>query len=219
MRLTGLLTLRPRRERAAWVTTIGQAVGAFTATNIDGFLVLLLLVARASDRAGGLARVFLGQFLGFAGILVLSGLAALAVNGLPHEVRPWLGLPAIALGIRAALQLRRNEDDAPDAGPGVLSAATITFTKGGDNISVYVPIFAVVGLTGACTYVVLPGAARPDVRSRVVGRHQDGHRHRDAPASLRPRTVRSSRPAVRRTSTDAHRPTPCGCRWGDRCGP
>jgi len=138
------------------VTTIGQAVGAFIATNIDGFLVLLLLVARAAGRAGGVTRVFLGQFLGFAGILVLSGLAALMVSGLPHDVRPWLGLPAIALGIRAALQLRRGEDNpAPDAGPGVSSAATITFTKGGDNISVYVPIFAVVGLAGACAYVVI----------------------------------------------------------------
>ncbi|WP_211771071.1 cadmium resistance transporter [Kutzneria sp. CA-103260] len=136
---------------------MGQAVGAFIATNIDGFLVLLLLVARAAGRSGGVARVFLGQFLGFAGILVLSSLAALVVSGLPHDVRPWLGLPAIALGIRAALQLRRGEDDnpAPDTGPGVSSAATITFTKGGDNISVYVPMFAVVGLTGACAYMAI----------------------------------------------------------------
>ncbi|MFC0438266.1 cadmium resistance transporter [Kutzneria buriramensis] len=138
------------------MTTIGQAVGAFIATNIDGFLVLLLLVARAAGRAGGLAKVFFGQFLGFAGILVLSGVAALVISGLPDDVRPWLGLPAIALGIRAALQLRRGQGSpALAAGPSVLSAATITFTKGGDNISVYVPIFAVVGLTATCTYVVV----------------------------------------------------------------
>jgi cadmium resistance protein CadD (predicted permease) len=31
----------------------------------------------------------------------------------------------------------------------------VRFLKGGDNTSVYVPIFAVVGPTGACTYVVI----------------------------------------------------------------
>ena len=48
-------------------------------------------------------------------------------------------------------------DDTPaaDRGAGVLQVAAVTFANGGDNIGVYVPVFAVAGAGGMVGYVVV----------------------------------------------------------------
>jgi cadmium resistance protein CadD (predicted permease) len=65
---------------------------------------------------------------------------------LPEQVRPWLGVVPIVLGVRAFL--RRHDgagEESEVVGPGVLAVAGVTFANGGDNVGVYVPVFAASG--------------------------------------------------------------------------
>ncbi|MFI9384143.1 cadmium resistance transporter [Kutzneria sp. NPDC052558] len=131
---------------------LGSAIGTFAITNIDDLLVLAVFFGRV----GRWAPVALGQYLGFAGILAVSVLGALGVGLLPSSVIPYLGLLPLALGLHAAWQLFRSRDsDEPPDSAGVLQIAAVTFANGGDNIGVYVPVFAAAGFGGMVGYVAV----------------------------------------------------------------
>jgi cadmium resistance protein CadD (predicted permease) len=140
---------------------IGQAAGLFAVTNIDDIVVLALFFARGSGHKGAGRKIALGQFLGFAAILVVAGAAAFGATLLPEEAIPYLGLLPLALGIKAAAQAWRHRHD-PDgeqatagSGPKSLEVAAVTFANGGDNIGVYVPVFATAGVGGMSVYVIV----------------------------------------------------------------
>lgn len=137
---------------------VGRAVGMFAVTNVDDLLVLALFFGRAR----GVARIVVGQYLGFAGILVVSVVGALGATLLPEQVRPLLGLVPIALGVKAFLRRHDGADaegESAGAGPGVLAVAGVTFANGGDNIGVYVPVFSASGQLSvyAVVFLVLVG--------------------------------------------------------------
>lgn len=149
---------------------LGQAVGMFAVTNIDDILILALFFGQAAGegRAGAM-RVAVGQYLGFAAILAASIVGALGAGLLPERAIPYLGLLPLLLGLRAAWRTwrdRRNGEDATDepataGGPSILQVAAVTLANGGDNIGVYVPVFAVAGASGMVVYasVFLIGVA------------------------------------------------------------
>ncbi|WP_305788282.1 cadmium resistance transporter [Symbioplanes lichenis] len=136
---------------------IGQAVGLFAVTNVDDILILALFFARG----GSVRRVLLGQYLGFAGILAVAVAAAFGATLLPAAAVPYLGLLPIALGVKAAIQAwrsRHDQDQEPEGtstGPRALEVAAVTFANGGDNIGVYVPVFAGAGAGGMSVYVIV----------------------------------------------------------------
>ena len=110
----------------------------------------------------------LGQYLGFMAILTAAVLGALGAGLLPEPANLYLGLLPLLLGLRAAWRARRqrHHDDDPDGpsaagGPGILQVAAVTLANGGDNIGVYVPVFAVAGTGGMIVYasVFLIGVA------------------------------------------------------------
>ncbi|MBB4909083.1 cadmium resistance transporter [Actinophytocola algeriensis] len=133
---------------------VGQAVGMFAVTNVDDLVLLALFFAR-----GVALRVVVGQYLGFGVLLAVSVVGALGASLLPESLLPWLGLVPLLLGLRAAWQVwrARRDGDEPDPvpGPSVLAVATVTIANGGDNIGVYVPVFAVAGTAGLVAYVVV----------------------------------------------------------------
>ncbi|PPK71034.1 cadmium resistance transporter [Actinokineospora auranticolor] len=146
---------------------LGKAAGMFVVTNVDDLLLLALYFGRAGgDRAAGW-RVVVGQFLGMGAILAVSIVGALGAGLLPESVFPVLGLLPLMIGGRAAWQLWCDrgrphvEEEEPDRGAGALAVAAVTFANGGDNISVYVPVFAVTGIGGMAGYsaVFLAGTA------------------------------------------------------------
>ncbi len=96
-------------------------------------------------------HVVVGQYLGFAALVALSILGSLGVLIVPEEWIGSLGLVPIFLGIRALMQLRGDAEDEeerkPIEGSGIWGVATVTFANGGDNIGIYVPLFASVGYT------------------------------------------------------------------------
>ena len=140
---------------------VGEAAALFAVTNVDDLLVLALFFGQAAGRPHPTRTIMLGQYLGFAGILAVAVAAALGASLLPERAVPYLGLLPLALGIRAAVQAWRHRRDAAEeaeAGPGgprAVEVAAVTFANGGDNIGVYVPVFATAGPGGTVTFAAV----------------------------------------------------------------
>jgi cadmium resistance protein CadD (predicted permease) len=142
---------------------VGQAVGLFAVTNIDDILILSLFFAQGAGQRDATSRIVLGQYLGFAAILAVAVAAAFGATFLPESAIPYLGLLPLALGLKAAWQAWRNhgngdEGDGSDThqgGPSPWEVAAVTFANGGDNIGVYVPVFATAGVGGMSVYAIL----------------------------------------------------------------
>ena len=146
-----------------------QAIGLFLVTNIDDIIVLSLFFARGAGQRGTTAKIVLGQYLGFSGILLASLAVTLGAGlFLPVDAIPYFGLIPLLLGLHAAWQVWRNGDDEDEAMEGrVISAwvscrwsryrpvPAVTFANGGDNIGVYVPVFLSVGTGALVAYCVV----------------------------------------------------------------
>jgi cadmium resistance protein CadD (predicted permease) len=170
---------------------VAEAVGLFAVTNVDDVLVLSLFFGRNAGQDGAAKRIVAGQYLGFAALLVITVAAAFGATFLPKSAIPYLGVLPLALGLRAAWQAWRDhrhgdsggqQGENGQTGPKTLQVAAVTFGNGGDNIGVYLPVFAKTGATGIAVYVavflVLVGvwcaagryfATRPAV-AKVLGR-------------------------------------------------
>ena len=138
------------------------AVGLFIATNIDDIIVLSLFFARGAGQRGTTARILIGQYLGFIGILGAAVLISLGAGAfLPPEVIPYFGLIPLALGLWAAWQGWRGDEDDDDESRfegkkvAAWTVAGVTFANGGDNIGVYVPVFLSVGPGAVVAYCVV----------------------------------------------------------------
>ncbi|MER7576776.1 cadmium resistance transporter [Streptomyces sp. NPDC126514] len=138
---------------------IGPAAGLFAVTNIDDILILSLFFAQGAGHPGSTRRIVLGQYLGFTAILAVAVAAAFGATFLPEAAVPYLGLLPLALGLKAAWQAwtgHRDEDEEEEqtrrGGPRPLEVAAVTFANGGDNIGVYVPVFATAGIGGMTVY-------------------------------------------------------------------
>lgn len=143
---------------------IGQAAGLFAVTNIDDIVVLALFFAQGAGHRGSTRRIVLGQYLGFAAILAVAVAAAFGATFLPESAIPYLGLLPLALGLKAAWQAWKDhregngdeeEPRSSEGGPSPLEVAAVTFANGGDNIGVYLPVFATAGLGGMAAYAVV----------------------------------------------------------------
>jgi cadmium resistance protein CadD (predicted permease) len=132
---------------------LGTAFIVFVATNVDDILLLAALFGGAlAARA-----VVAGQFVGMAVLTAVSVGAAYAATTVPAHWIDWLGLLPIALGLWLLFELWRergkggsdhDEDVATEnrfaarLHSQVLGVAAITIANGGDNLGVYIPLFA-----------------------------------------------------------------------------
>ena len=133
----------------AWLSLIALGVTAFAATNLDDALVLLLFFG---DRRYRARHVFIGQAVGLGLLVAVSLVVALAAVALPARAVGLLGLLPIAIGGKQLLDRRRDRGAVPAAGEGpppraagwrqAATVAGVTLANGGDNIGVYVPLFA-----------------------------------------------------------------------------
>jgi cadmium resistance protein CadD (predicted permease) len=118
----------------------------FAATNVDDIVVLTVL--SISSRATGQPRpwqIWAGQY---AGLAVLVGASLAAAVGLALVPLDWLwllGLVPLALGLyklAAAIRAHRfGEQGSPAAVTGLTGVIGLTIANGGDNLSVYIPVF------------------------------------------------------------------------------
>ena len=142
---------------------IGQAAGLFAVTNVDDILILALFFAQGAGHHRSVVRITLGQYLGFTAILAVAVAAAFGATLLPESAVPYLGLLPLALGLKAAWQAWKDHRDGENeheketkaGGPGAFEVAAVTLANGGDNIGVYVPVFATAGAAAMSVYTVV----------------------------------------------------------------
>lgn len=128
---------------------IGLAITLFVSTDIDDLFVLLAFFA---DRRFKPSQIILGQCLGIL-ILGLTSIGlALAAQTIPPAWIGLLGLLPIALGLKKFYELfsgAEGEDPEEEIEEGwfkksgkVIAVMGVTVANGGDNLAVYIPLFA-----------------------------------------------------------------------------
>ncbi len=140
-------------------TTLAEGILAFIATHIDDFFVLVVLFAQVQIQPAWKGwQVWLGGYLGLAGLSLISLLGYLGGLVLPPPAIGLLGLIPLAVGGRklwppeSAETLSQELEELQDRLPPkprllflpwpALMSMLLTFANGGDNISLYIPLFA-----------------------------------------------------------------------------
>ncbi len=144
------------------VLEIGIAVTLFVGTNIDDIFVLL---AFYSDSRFKPKEIVLGQYLGIFALAFASVALSLGAKQLPHAYIGLLGLVPLGLGLKKLGDFFRcpgNEQSEDVIAKGsfqkstkVLTVVGITMANGGDNVGVYVPIFATKHLWVLSVYLLI----------------------------------------------------------------
>ena len=124
-------------------------VGLFATTNIDDIFLTMAFFADSRLRR---SAIVIGKFIGIGSLTLLSAIVAAGSLVVSPEWIALLGVVPLGLGLhalwsnrRAALVLDDGDgvDQAPTAFLGQVAAvAGITAANGGDNLGVYVPVFA-----------------------------------------------------------------------------
>lgn len=139
------------------IGAINSAIAAFVATNIDDLLILAVFFTQVNARFSKRQIIF-GQYLGFTALILVSLPGFFGGLIVPRPLIQLLGIIPITIGI---IQLIKRDTDpevqlvddseAPLPGgllfesfinPQTYSVAAVTFANGGDNIGIYLPLFA-----------------------------------------------------------------------------
>jgi cadmium resistance protein CadD (predicted permease) len=142
-------------------TTIVEGIVAFSVTNIDDIVILMLFFSQLNNQFRR-RHIFVGQYLGFFAIIIASLPGFFGSLIIPRAWIGLLGILPIAIGIK---QLLNRETENPEIqtvntslkassnntilnfilsilSPQTYKVAAVTFANGGDNISIYIPLFA-----------------------------------------------------------------------------
>lgn len=135
------------------LTALIKGVTAFTATNLDDIIILMLFFSQV----GVVLRrrhVVVGQYLGFTALVLMSLPGFFGSLLFP---RPWIGLLGILPIVIGLSQFFCSDEDGEDApavveqtgsqsltwfSPQATSVAAVTLANGGDNVGIYMPLFA-----------------------------------------------------------------------------
>ena len=129
------------------LVTIG--VAAFVATNIDDIFVLMMFFSSLTFQV---RQVVLGQFIGIGLLIAISALGSLISLVVPTYIIGLMGIIPIVIGIKNLVEIRKKDKSLSRQAVqnkkknrsyfSFLSVAAVTFSNGGDNIGVYVPLFS-----------------------------------------------------------------------------
>lgn len=136
------------------LTAISTGMTAFTATNLDDILILLLFFSQVNAVFRRRHIVF-GQYLGFTALVFASLPGFFGRLIFPPDWIGMLGLLPIAIGLSRLLNPETDDSEAEAQleqseksffssflSPQTYSVAAVTVANGGDNIGIYVPLFA-----------------------------------------------------------------------------
>ncbi len=141
-----------------FAAAIVTGISAFVATNLDDIVILMFLFSQVN--AGlRIRHIVMGQYLGFLVILLASLPGFLGGLIIPKTWIGLLGFLPIAIGISQLLERGDNDTTIQTVSteakksfllmnighllpPETNRIAAITFANGGDNIAIYVPLFA-----------------------------------------------------------------------------
>ena len=156
------------------VSDLGIGIVAFAFTNLDD---IFLLAAFFADPRLRRRSIVVGQYLGIGALVLVSALAALLALAIPEGWVALLGVVPLLLGLQKLLALRTDTVGGEDDGKEhrmqdqehnaerrlrsqVRAVASVTIANGGDNIAVYIPLFATAFeaiTTYALTFAVMTG--------------------------------------------------------------
>ena len=135
-------------------TAIITGVTAFSATNIDDLVILMLFFSQV-DATFRYRHVVIGQYLGFSALVIASLPGFFGSLIVPHDWIKLLGFMPIVIGFSRLL----NQGDSSSAvsseigqskqpkissflSPQTYNVAAVAFVNGSDNVGIYVPLFA-----------------------------------------------------------------------------
>ncbi|MDB9458159.1 cadmium resistance transporter [Dolichospermum circinale] len=142
-----------------------EGIIAFTVTNIDDMMILLLLFSQI-DSSFRKRHIFIGQYLGFFAIIMLSLPGFFGGLFIQREWLGLLGIIPIVLGMKQLINQQTESTESTEVQtvnpdfprllhpnptwsfflsifhPNTYQVAAITIANSGDNISVYIPLFA-----------------------------------------------------------------------------
>jgi cadmium resistance protein CadD (predicted permease) len=139
-----------------WLLTLGiTGVMSFVATNLDDMILLMLFFSQV-NRDFRSPQIIVGQYLGFTLILILSSIGLLFGFFVSQQWLGLLGFVPLIIGLQQLFDRGENEiqevtlDLTPAEGrslffrlpPRTYHVAAVTVANGGDNIGIYVSIFA-----------------------------------------------------------------------------
>lgn len=145
------------------LSLVGVGVVVFASTNLDN---LFLLLAFFADRHMRARNIIAGQYAGAAFLVFVSTIVALTAVIVPQGWMALLGVFPLGLGLRKLREHWRGiqTDEEQEAAEALhmaetrshsqaLAVTSVTIANGGDNLSVYIPLFA--GNPGAIpTYAI-----------------------------------------------------------------
>jgi cadmium resistance transport/sequestration family protein len=155
------------------ITNILQGVAAFIATNLDDVVVLIVFFTQM-EQTERPRHIVIGQYVGFCLLLLLSLPGYFGGTLLPPHWIGLLGLVPLAIGLKLLFTNNQDNDESVQmvsnpllqrliafCPPRILQVAAVTVANGGDNIGIYVPLFASKNLIGLLeiigTFLVMVG--------------------------------------------------------------
>lgn len=129
------------------------AILVFISTNVDD---IFLLAAFFADKKLSARTIVLGQLLGIGALVAVSALVAWFSMSLPDGWISLLGVVPLYLGMKQIKSLWTDADDSAEDDEiqglehqmegglrsQLLAVAGVTIANGGDNLGVYIPLFA-----------------------------------------------------------------------------
>ncbi|WP_013325229.1 cadmium resistance transporter [Gloeothece verrucosa] len=137
------------------ITAIATGITAFSATNLDDILILMLFFSQAKSLFSR-RQIVIGQYLGVMALVLVSLTGFFGGLLLPESWIGLLGLAPIAIGINRLLNGDNDESEEKPTlsqpkrhsawgnflSPQTYGVAAVTLANGGDNVGIYVPLFA-----------------------------------------------------------------------------
>jgi len=144
--------------------TLLASIIAFVVTNLDDIFILILFF---SDRKFISRNIIAGQFLGIGTLIFLSFLGSFIGLVIDLKYVGLLGLVPIYMGLKSFIALwtrGESEEEIPinlnseNSGSHlrqIVSVASVTVANGGDNISIYLPLYATFSYSGKVTMTLV----------------------------------------------------------------
>lgn len=140
-----------------FIFLVFTAVAMFTATNLDDLFVLMMFF---SNKEFTTKQIVLGQYIGVIALIAVSALSYFLKLVIPVNWIGLLGILPIIIGLKNLKDLKDEKEISANyntigENKGFFSkfknsksllVALVSFTNGGDNIGVYIPLFASIGL-------------------------------------------------------------------------